>query len=97
MKNKKNKKIFKGNRDRVGIEVIGADKSAFEDFADSVSSPWRVFFLGLLKGAGFSLGILIGGAILLTLLTYIVNILVEVPVFGEWLKGLVDNIAQNMK
>ena len=93
-----NKKIKKGPQGkRVGIEIIGVDKGAFEAFADSVSSPWRVFFLGLLRGAGFGLGALIGGAILLTLITYIISILAPIPVFGEWLKHFVDNVSQNMK
>ena len=84
-------------RDKFGIEVVDADVGAFEAFADSVSSPWRVFFLGLVRGAGFGLGTLIGGAILLTLITYLISVLSGIPIVGEWVKSVVDNIASNMK
>jgi len=88
----KNKK----QKNSSAINVVDMDKKSFENFAGSVASPWRVFLLGFLRGAGFSLGTLIGGAILLTIITYLLSVLVQIPFVGDWVRNIVDSISLNI-
>ena len=94
---KTNKPLPKEEKKRFGIEVVGADWDTFESFADSVGNPWRVFFLGLLRGAGFGFGALVGGAIILTIISYIFTALYHFPFIGELLRNFSDSVTSNMK
>jgi len=96
-KKKKSSPVKKNKKEVLGLRVVDVDQGAFEAFADSVSAPWRVFYLGFLRGAGFGLGALIGGAIIFTIISYIFSALYNVPFIGEILRGFADNVTSNMR
>jgi len=60
----------------------------FAEYVDFIRSPWRTFLFGFLKGTGIGLGMLVGAAVIIAILTYIINLLGGLPVIGEWVEGL---------
>ena len=67
----------------------------FAEYVDFIRSPWRTFFFGFLKGTGIGLGALVGVAVVITVLTYIINLFGGLPVIGEWVQGLGKIIGAN--
>jgi len=66
----------------------------FREYVDFIRSPWRTFFHGFLKGTGIGLGAIVGVAVVIYLITYIINLLGGVPILGEWVEGLGKVIGQ---
>ena len=59
---------------------------AMEYFIQYVSSPWRIIWVNFLAGIFRGLGALIGASIVLALLIWVLTLLVDVPLVGQYAK-----------
>ncbi len=70
---------------------------AMEDFIQYVSSPWRIVWVNFLAGVFRGLGALIGASIVLALVVWVLTLLVDVPLVGEYAKDVKGTMASYMK
>ncbi len=70
---------------------------AMEYFIQYVSSPWRIVWVNFLAGIFRGLGALIGASIVLALLIWILTLLVDVPLVGEYAKDVKATVSGYMK
>jgi hypothetical protein len=56
------------------------------DYIRFAANPWKAFLFGFLRGTAYGLGIVLGTAIVLTILFYISDWFINYPIVGEWLK-----------
>lgn len=57
---------------------------AMEYFIQYVSSPWRIIWVNFLAGVFRGLGALIGASIVLALIIWVLALLVDVPLVGQY-------------
>lgn len=70
-----------------------------QEFTNYLHSPWRIFWANFLAGTARGLGFLIGVALILTIVGFIITkILSQIPVVGEffqavnlWIQELLKN------
>ncbi|MBA3052245.1 hypothetical protein KKF70_01040 [bacterium] len=73
------------------------------DILNYIHKPWKLiglnFFMGLVRGIGFFLGMTIVGAIVFTMLTKGLQAGIEakIPILSEWLAQLVAMVQNNMQ
>ena len=70
---------------------------AMEYFIQYVSSPWRIVWVNFLAGIFRGLGALIGASIVLALIVWVLTLLVDVPLVGEYAKDVKATMASYMK
>ena len=70
---------------------------AMEYFIQYVSSPWRIVWVNFLAGIFRGLGALIGTSIVLALLIWILTLLIDVPLVGEYARDVKTTISGYIK
>jgi len=66
---------------------------AMEYFIQYVSSPWRIIWVNFLAGVFRGLGALIGASIVLALLIWVLSKLVNIPLVGEYAKEIKSTVT----
>lgn len=91
------------NSDITG-EIITEMKRLFTfDILNYVKKPWKLiglnFFMGVVRGIGFFLGMTIIGAIVFTVLLNVLQKITQsnIPVISEWLASLVAMVQENLR
>ncbi len=73
------------------------------DILNYIHKPWKLiglnFFMGLVRGIGFFLGMTIVGAVVFTMLVKGLQAGIEakIPILSEWLAQLVAMVQNNMQ
>jgi len=70
---------------------------AMEYFIQYVSSPWRIIWVNFIAGIFRGLGALIGASIVLALLVWVLSKLVNVPLVGEYAKEVKATVSGYVK
>ncbi|EKD63978.1 MAG: hypothetical protein ACD_51C00115G0005 [uncultured bacterium] len=82
----------------VNVEFKLEKFSVLTDFVRYYSSPWKIFFSNFLAGTAYGLGFIIGAALLVTIIAYILgNVLANVPIVGQFFAWLNDWLATNLQ
>lgn len=78
------------------IEALTAEVKRLNEhrFIRVQNSVWRLIFFQLARGLAFGLGTLMGATVLVSLLAWWASQFSFIPVLGEWLTQLVDQIEQ---
>jgi hypothetical protein len=97
------KEELRNNVDMVG-EITTELKRFFTfDILNYIRKPWKLiglnFFMGLVRGIGFFLGMTIVGAIVFAMLIRGLHAGIEaqIPILSEWLARLVAMVQDNMR
>lgn len=94
----KNKKTKITNLTPVNVEFKLEKFATLTDFVRYYSSPWKILFSNFLAGTAYGLGFVIGAAILVTVIAYILgHILVNIPIVGQFFQWLNDWLAVNLQ
>ena len=56
------------------------------------SSFWKILLVSLLRGLASGLGWVLGATILVSLLTYTLSQIEFIPILGEWVSQLINEI-----
>lgn len=79
------RKIFSMRMRNDDTITASVDGPTFGEYVSFIRSSWKAFFYSFLRGTGFGLGTLIGAALVVGFLSYLVRELGWIPVIGEWL------------
>lgn len=72
------------------------EKAGLKDYIEFLSSPWRVFGVNFLVGTARGLGLIIGVSMVIAIVGYIITqILVDLPVVGEFFSSLYEFLKAN--
>ena len=82
--NKKEEKIK-------GLEK-SLDKLLKHNFFKIYSSFWKLFLISLFRGLASGLGWVLGATILVSLLTYTLSQIEFIPILGDWVSRLIEEI-----
>ena len=82
---KKKRRIFSMRMRGDDTLTAPMDGPTFGEYVSFIRSPWKAFFYSFLRGTGFGLGTLIGAAVVIALLSFLIKELGWIPVIGEWL------------
>ncbi|MBI2448113.1 hypothetical protein HYV44_00935 [Candidatus Microgenomates bacterium] len=82
-----NQKQKINRREKQNITEL-TEETSFAEYVNFIKSPWKTFLFSFLRGTAFGLGTIIGVALVVTILTYIIRSFGGVPVIGEWLVKL---------
>lgn len=64
-------------------------KVELQEFTNYLQSPWRILWANFLAGAARGLGFLIGVALVITVVSFILsNVLSQIPVVGEFFRAI---------
>jgi hypothetical protein len=74
----------------------GSRKAILEDlFYDFHRSRRQVYFMNFLRGLFFGFGSVIGGTLVIALIVWILNLLVDIPGgIGDFIQNIVDTVQQ---
>lgn len=77
----------------------GARKAILEDlFYDFHKSRRQVYFMNFTRGIFFGVGSVLGGTVVIAIVLWILNLLVDVPGgFGQFIQFIVDSVQQHAK
>ncbi|RWZ78848.1 MAG: hypothetical protein EOT05_03835 [Candidatus Microsaccharimonas sossegonensis] len=77
----------------------GARKAILEDlFYDFHTSRRQVYLMNLIRGIFFGVGSVLGGTIVIAIVLWILNLLVDVPGgFGQFIQFVVNTVQQSPK
>ena len=76
--------------------ALKVEKSGLRDYVEFLSSPWRVFGINFLVGTARGLGLIMGVSMVIALVGYIITqILVDLPVVGEFFSSLYEFLKAN--
>jgi len=85
-------------------EVVTELKKFFTfDILNYIRKPWKLiglnFFMGVVRGIGFFLGMTIIGAIVFTVLLSVFQKITQsnIPVISEWLARIVAEVTKNLQ
>ena len=87
--------VFSGTKKeqkRVFVDILGGDD--FQEYVNFLRSPKRTFFFNFLRGTGFGLGTILGTAIILAIILYIFNLFIGIPVLGDWIRYVLQNLKK---
>lgn len=87
-----NKKKDKKEEKRAFVDILRSDD--FEAYVNFLKSPGKTFFFSFLRGTGFGLGTIFGTAIILAVIVYIFSLFVGVPILGEWVGNILNNLKK---
>ena len=86
MKNNEKEKTVEKKREAVVERLIHMDAKKYTDY---LSSPWRIMWTNFLAGVAHGLGIILGAALVLTLVTFILSrFLSHLPVVGDFFTAI---------
>jgi len=68
------------------------DGAGFSDFVRYLRSPWRIMWINFWAGVFRGLGILIGMTVVVALLVWLLTKLVDFPLIGEYFEEMLDAI-----
>lgn len=72
------------------VDILGSDD--FDEYINFIKSPRKTFFFNFLRGTGFGLGTILGTAVILSLILYVVGLLGGLPIVGEYVRNIVSHI-----
>lgn len=75
--------------DRIGIAL---ERAKINDILLNYTNPHRVFWINILVGIGRGLGLTIGTVIILSLLGFILQQFVDLPLIGEWISDVLKYV-----
>ena len=58
------------------------------------SSLWRIILVSLIRGLASGLGWIIGATILVSLLTYVLSQIEFIPILGDWVSQIINEIEK---
>ncbi len=70
----------------------------FDEFVKYLSSPWRIVWINFIAGIFRGLGILIGMTVVVAILIWMITKMVDFPLIGEYfldLKNMLENFSPN--
>jgi len=70
----------------------------FDEFVRYLSSPWRIIWMNFVAGIFKGLGILIGMTVVLAVLIWMITKMVDFPLIGQYfldLKNMLESFAPN--
>jgi len=85
------------------VQEITTELKRFFDILNYIHKPWKLiglnFFMGLVRGIGFFLGMTIVGAVVFTMLLKGIQagIAAKIPILSEWLAQFVAMVQNNMQ
>ena len=85
-------KELKKKENKKGLVTVIATED-LQNFIRFAANPWKAFFFNFLKGTGYGLGLVLGTAIILSIVIYVSNFFVDYPVVGAWLKHVGEYIS----
>ena len=91
MQKTKTKKLEQKENKKGLVTVIAAEE--LQDYIRFAANPWKAFFFNFLRGTAYGLGLVLGTAVVLSLVLYIANFFIDYPVIGEWLKHVGEYIS----
>ena len=62
------------------------------EFFKIYSSFWKLFLISLFRGLASGLGWVLGATILVSLLTYTLSQIEFIPILGDWVSRLIEEI-----
>ena len=62
------------------------------NFFKIYSSYWKLFLISLFRGLASGLGWVLGATILVSLLTYTLSQIEFIPILGDWVSRLIEEI-----
>ena len=62
------------------------------NFFKIYSSFWKLFLISLFRGLASGLGWVLGATILVSLLTYMLSQIEFIPILGDWVSRLIEEI-----
>ena len=62
------------------------------NFFKIYSSFWKLFLISLFRGLASGLGWVLGATILVSLLTYTLSQIEFIPILGDWVSRLIEEI-----
>lgn len=68
------------------------DKLLKHNFFKIYSSFWKLFLISLFRGLASGLGWVLGATILVSLLTYTLSQIEFIPILGDWVSRLIEEI-----
>ncbi|MDO9514251.1 MAG: DUF5665 domain-containing protein [Elusimicrobiota bacterium] len=95
--------VDQDNVDMVSDMITELKRFFSSDILDYIHKPWKLiglnFFMGLVRGIGFFLGMTIVGAIVFAMLTKGLQAGIEakIPILSAWLAQLVAMVQSNMQ
>lgn len=84
----KNKKQKEGN----ALVSVMAPEELLQ-YIRAVSNPWKTFWFNFFRGTAYGLGIVLGTAIVLTIVLSVMNLFIDYPIIGAWLKSIGESIS----
>ena len=95
-KDKKSKKDM-SDAEKALIKVAKRiENSGLRDYTEFLSSPWRVFGINVLVGTARGLGLILGVAIVLGVIVYVLTqILIDLPIVGDFFSSFYDFLKAN--
>lgn len=86
---------FQKIEDELITVVNKLSKVGLEEYATYLQHPWRIVWSNLLAGTARGLGFLLGAAIVIAIISYLMTLLVDLPVIGEFFQNLNDFLETN--
>ncbi|MDD5731741.1 MAG: DUF5665 domain-containing protein [Patescibacteria group bacterium] len=92
LRNNKSRRVARKNKEEAKsfVDILGSDD--FDEYINFIKSPTKTFFFNFLRGTGFGLGTILGTAIVLSLILYIVSLLGGLPIVGDYVRSIVSHI-----
>mgnify|MGYP001574017388 CR=1 FL=1 len=73
------------------------EHQAVREYLDYLSNPWRIMWANFLAGLAKGLGLIIGVALVFTVVTYVLsNVLSQIPVVGDFFSAINIWIQQTL-
>ncbi|HAX62137.1 MAG TPA: hypothetical protein DCX95_06270 [Elusimicrobia bacterium] len=86
--------------ERSATQIKNMVSSEFRDILDFVKKPWKLiwvnFLIGIARGVGLVIGMTILGAVLVAMVFFVLNKMVNLPVIGSYIAQIIAEVKRQL-
>ncbi|MBP9779322.1 hypothetical protein KBD33_01725 [Candidatus Gracilibacteria bacterium] len=87
------------DEERLKIEglIDAIESTGLNEFMEYIRSPWRMLWPNFIAGIARGFGALIGVAIVITLIGWVLSTMISLPLIGKWIEPYVHTAQDEFK
>ncbi|MEW6557560.1 MAG: DUF5665 domain-containing protein [Elusimicrobiota bacterium] len=93
-------KNIKKKLEQTATEVKNLVTTEFRDILDFAKKPWKLvwvnFLIGIARGVGLVIGMTIFGAVIVALIVFVLNKMVDLPLVGTYIAKIITEVKHQL-
>ena len=90
-------KLWPGEQKNLENLIHAIESAGIQEFMEYIRSPWKMIFPNLIAGIARWIGTLIGAALVIAIIGWILATIIDLPLIGKQLEPYVNNVQSEIQ